>query len=376
MTKRREPKPPHLPAPTDPVRVLILEDTSADAVMTERALRQSLPACKTLVVSNRSDYQRALLEFTPNLILSDHRLPGFFGSDALRIAKELCPGTPFILVTGSVGEETAVEYMKAGAVDYLLKDRSARLGSAALAALQRRREQEERERALGDYREIFDGAPVGICRWASDGRVLTANPALARMLGYENAQALLSVNIVNDVYVNADDLTWLAAATDRDQAAEAEASWKRQDGKRIWVQVSVRSVAGPTERCFEAFVRDVSEQKRLADQLRQAQRMEAVGQLAGGIAHDFNNILTAVLGYADLLLLEPTPQDSWQDDVKEIRRAADQAAGLTRQLLAFSRKQIFSVQMLDLNDVVHTVEKILRRLIGENIDMHLALGSK
>src|SRR5439155_6820501 len=120
--------------------------------------------------------------------------------------------------------------------------------------------------------------------------------------------------------------------------------------------------------------RDVSEQRQLEAQLRQSQKMEAVGRLAGGLAHDFNNVLTAVFGYVDLLSEELAPGSHAREDVEEIRRAAERAAALTRQLLAFSRQQVLDPIVLSVNDLIRNLDKMLRRLIGEDVDLRLNLA--
>jgi two-component system cell cycle sensor histidine kinase/response regulator CckA len=145
----------------------------------------------------------------------------------------------------------------------------------------------------------------------------------------------------------------------------------------VTVQLSVRAVRGRGGEVeyYETFVRDVTEQRRLEGQLLQAQKMEAVGRLAGGVAHDFNNLLTVILSYGDLLL-EDLPRDAPQrDDVAEIRQAAVAASALTRQLLAFSRQQVLEPRVLDVNAVVAGTEKLLTRLIGEDVRLTISLAT-
>jgi len=157
---------------------------------------------------------------------------------------------------------------------------------------------------------------------------------------------------------------------------EVEATWKRKDGRRLTVQLSVRAVRDGTGgvEYYETFVRDATEQRRLEGQLLQAQKMEAVGRLAGGVAHDFNNLLTVILSYSDLLL-EDLPLDiPDREDVEEIRKAAIAASALTRQLLAFSRQQVLEPRVLDVNTVVASTEKLLTRLLGEDVSLTTSLA--
>ena len=360
-----------------PARILILEDDSDDALQAERAIRKALPNCVLLVVQTGTDFDRALWEFAPDVILSDHKVPQFGGREALRLARARTPATPFILLTGSLDEETAVEYMKAGAADYVLKDRLARLGHTVTAALDQRRQREEYARAEAQFRDIFLRAPIGIARATADGQLITANPELVRMLGYDATVDLTALNIARDVYASeAERERVVKLAATSGNVSDIEMQWKRKDGRLIWVQLSmeVERDASGNIRYLQTFVRDVTEQKLLSAQLRQAQRMEALGQLAGGVVHDFNNILTVVLAASELMLNDLAPTDSMRADVDEIRNAARHGADLTRQLLAFSRKQVLSVQPIDLNTVVTNVERMLRRLLGADVELRLSLA--
>src|SRR5256714_6234489 len=147
----------------------------------------------------------------------------------------------------------------------------------------------------------------------------------------------------------------------------------RKDGTHINVEVSAKECLYEAERARLAAVRDITERKTLEEQLRQSQKMEAVGQLAGGVAHDFNNLLTAIMGYSDLALRRLKAEDPLRHHVEEIKKAGERAAALTRQLLAFSRKQVLQPVSLNLNSVVSDVEKLLHRLIGEDMELRTVL---
>src|SRR3989454_606078 len=237
-----------------------------------------------------------------------------------------------------------------------------------------RRERRRAEAALREaesgYSTLVEQAPVGIYRSNPAGRFLSANRALARILGYDSPAELLGLDMTRDVYADPAERQRLL---DRDSYTEreydeVEATWKRKDGRRLTVQLSVRAVrdgSGGVEY-YETFVRDVTEQRRLEGQLLQAQKMEAVGRLAGGVAHDFNNLLTVILSYSDLLLEDLPPEIPDRADVAEIRKAAVAASSLTRQLLAFSRQQVLEPRVLDVNTVVASTEKLLTRRLGED----------
>src|SRR5438552_3617359 len=148
-----------------------------------------------------------------------------------------------------------------------------------------------------------------------------------------------------------------------------EVQWKCKDGHVIVVRLSGRPVSGmeqPAEE-LEIIAEDITDRRQLEEQFRQAQKMEAVGRLAGGVAHDFNNLLMVINGYTEVLLEELESSSAMFQKVQSIQQAADRAATLTRQLLAFSRKQLLELKVVDVNTVIADMERLLRPLIGENI---------
>jgi len=235
------------------VRVLIVEDSAADAELMLRALRAGgfEPACER--VETAEAMREALARQPWDVVLGDYNLPGFDVPAALAVLQQHGQDIPFIVVTGSVGEDAAVAAMKAGATDYIMKDRLQRLAPAVLRAV-------------------------------------------------------------------------------------ADAAVRR-------------------------------ERQRLEQQLQQSQKLEAVGRLAGGLAHDFNNVLTAILGSVELLLLDTPPDAPTREELDIIRDAAARAQELIRQLLAFSARQVLQPRVLDLNRLVGDVNKMLRRLIGEDVEL-------
>jgi len=221
------------------------------------------------------------------------------------------------------------------------------------------------------YRDVFDHSPIGICQTTPDGRFLTANAALIQMLGYGSEEDLCA-HSVSDLYAGPGDREPVVRALEgTGRLTGVEVEWRRKDGARIWVQLDatvVRDSGGGTSH-YQAFVRDVTQRRTLEEQFFQAQKMEAVGRLAGGVAHDFNNLLTAIMGNADLMLEQLEEGSPLAADLLDIKQAGERAAGLTRQLLALSRKQIMQPTVLDLNEVVAELDKMFRRLIGEDIDL-------
>jgi PAS domain S-box-containing protein len=221
------------------------------------------------------------------------------------------------------------------------------------------------------FRSLVQNAPYGICRCSAEGVILEVNPALLAMLAYSSSSELIGENLISDIASEPQDAeTLLAAARENEKPGGIEMEWKQRDGKPIIVRVAGRCVReGDRVASYELVAEDISERRALESQFRQAQKMEAVGRLAGGIAHDFNNLLMVISGYSQLLLDEVRTESPMRNATEEIQKAADRATSLTRQLLAFSRKQLLSPRVIDLNALVLDNLKMLPRLIGEDIEV-------
>lgn len=243
-----------------PLRILHLEDDENDADLVLSTLAAEGIPCQAKRVQTRADFTAAIEHGGFDIIFSDFALPAFDGIAALEMTQKQCPDVPFILISGTLGEELAIQSLKSGATDYVLKQRLSRLAPAVRRAMQ-----------------------------------------------------------------------------------DVEA---------------------------------VAERKRLEAQFIEAQKMEVIGQLPGGVAHDFNNLLAVIMGYSELMMVKLPPNEPMRKEAEEIGHAADRAAGLTRQLLAFSRKQKVQPVVLDLNEVVAGMEKMLRRLIDENVELQLVPGKE
>ncbi len=491
------------------IRVLILEDRPSDAELMVGELRRHGFDVEWSRVETGEDLLAGLAS-SPDVILADYNLPQFNALEALRLTRERRSDVPVVVVTGTVGEEAAIECLQQGAVDYLLKDRLARLGDAVEKALEGRLARRERrlaesrlaeqsrllesffrntqtclvlldrdfnfirvneayakacqrdpsefpglnhfelypseelkarfERTLrtkeicqifgrpftyrdqpergvthwdlnlapildetGEvdflvfslhdvseqkkaeeelraseekYRHFFDEDLAGHFISRPDGRVLACNPAYARTFGFSSVQEALSQNM-SSLYPSAEERAKFLDLVRRKKRVErCEKTLRRKDGRPVHV---VESVLGSFDERGElvglrGFLIDETERRVAELELRQAQKIEAVGRLAGGVAHDFNNLLTVILGYLDLLEPGLAAGDPRLVQLQEIRKAAERAAGLTRQLLAFSRRQVLEPTILDLNDVVKDVEKMLKRLIGEDIRIETRLA--
>jgi two-component system cell cycle sensor histidine kinase/response regulator CckA len=495
------------------LRVLMVEDSPTDAKLVLQALRTLGREVKFERVEDAASMQAALEGRSWDLVLSDWSMPKFSAMGALDILKKTGQDVPFIIVSGTVGEESAVDAMHAGAHDYVLKDKLGRLLPAVERELREcrkraaHRESEvrsaaivrcsldpivgtdhtgkviefnpaaekcfgySRQEALGQdladlvvperFQEQFraelaehvagaqdatfdrqtqlrkrkDGTEfpiertgtrldarsppiimgfirdiservkaeaalreaetrftrlaesglVGIIIGEDTGRIVDANDTFLTMVGYSRHD--LASGLVS--WANMTPPEWVslnAAATEQLRSEGVAGPWEkeylRKDGSRVPVLVGVATLEGnrnlslsidlSARKQAEAGQTRAEEALRQSEeQLRQAQKMEAVGRLAGGVAHDFNNVLSVIMSYGELILGDLKPADPLRADIEEIRKAASRAAGLTRQLLLFSRQQVVEPKVIDLHDVLKSMDKMLQRILGEDVDLVL-----
>jgi PAS domain S-box-containing protein len=240
------------------------------------------------------------------------------------------------------------------------------------AAIEHKRYEEALRRSEARSRSLILSAAFGICRCTLRGRFLDVNPALIAMLGYGSVEALLELNARREVFVNPRELDQLAEDYRLSGSLNGvEVQWRRKDGRVIIVRLSgcAATSTEESEEVLELIAEDITDRRQLEEQLRQAQKMDAVGRLAGGVAHDFNNLLMVINGYTEVLLEQLEAGSAMHHKVQSIQQAADRAANLTRQLLAFSRKQLLELKVIDVNTVIGDMERLLRPLIGENIEL-------
>jgi two-component system, cell cycle sensor histidine kinase and response regulator CckA len=242
---------------------------------------------------------------------------------------------------------------------------------------ERDRAAEALQRSEASFRSVVEDAPYGIYRASVAGDLILVNLALQKMLGYDSREELLQANVGSHIYRHAPEHErFIRTVVQEQYFKDVELEWKRKDGAPITVRCSgwpVRDERG-TVTYLEVFAEDVTERRVLERQLRMAQKMEAVGRLSGGIAHDFNNLLGVIIGYSQVLKRSlGSANPLWFEHAEEIEKAGQRAVSLTRQLLAFSRQQVLEPVILNLNTLVSDMEKMLPRLIGEDVTLELHL---
>ncbi len=241
---------------------------------------------------------------------------------------------------------------------------------------ERKRAEEALRRSEADFRSVVEDAPYGIYRASITGRFLQVNPAVRKMLGYEQERELLERDLATDIFQHNGEyqrLTELLMQTE--EVKDIEMEWKRKDGTAITVRCSGRSINDESgvPAYFAVFAEDVTEKRVLEKQLRMAQKMEAIGRLSGGIAHDFNNLLGVIIGYSRVLKRALGASNALCEHAVEIEKAGERAASLTKQLLAFSRQQVLTPAVLDLNALTSDMQGMLPRLLGEDIEVTMVL---
>jgi PAS domain S-box-containing protein len=365
-----------------PLSVLLVEDSEDDALLVVRELRRGGYDVDFERVEVGDAMAAALARRTWDVIIADYSLPGFDAPAAFEVLRAHGADIPFIIVSGTMGEETAVGAMKLGVHDYLLKGKLARLvpvvqrevREAKVRVLRRETEAALRASELR-FRRLADSGIIGVTIVDGTGRVLEANDAFLDSVGYSRedlaAGRIDSTKLTPPEWANLN-----AAALERLRTHGAAKPWEkeylRKDGGRTPVLVAAAALEGAQVISLSV---DLSARKRLEEQLQRAQKMDAIGRLAGGVAHDFNNLMTVILSYAGSILSGTTPSDPLHADVDEMRKAAERAADLTRQLLAFSRQQMLQPRILDLNQVVSGMDRMLRRLLGEAIELSIRTAS-
>jgi len=372
----------------EPLRILVVDDDRAHAEFVRELIRfEVAPDASVEVVTSYTDAVRVMGERAFDVALFDYLLDRGNGLGLLKEVRAAGSDTPVVILTGHGAEQVAVEAMKSGAADYLSKATltGESVGHAirhavSIAAAERQRA--DAERAVRASEERFRALVENSTEFlflvdASDALVYTT-PSAHRHFGWSAGDLLGQpfLELLHPEDVPAARARFADSRRRPGDPVPFDARVRHADGTyRTMEGVAVNRVHEPAVRAIVINARDVTDRRVLEDQLRQVQKMEAIGRLAGGIAHDFNNLLTAILGYCNLLI-EDLPADShMRADVEEIRKAGDRAAALTRQLLAFSRRQMLQPQPVDVGVLVAQMEKMIRRLAGPDIQVVLTLDA-
>lgn len=366
-----------------PIRVLIVEDSASDAKLMVNELRQAGFDPAWHRVDTETDYLTHLVP-VPDLILSDFSMPQFNGLVALQHLRDRRLDVPFIFMSGTIDEDVGVQAMREGAADYLHKDRPARLGQAVRRALEQKGLREKNQVAEEQLRlqaSALAAAANGILITdpsQPDNPIIYVNPAFEAITQYTAEEAIgRNCRFLQGKKTDPAVALQVREAVHAGQACKVELLNYRKDGTPFWNELSVSPVRDADGRLtnFIGIQSDITERKQLEAQFWQAQKMEAVGRLAGGVAHDFNNLLTIICGYGEILKGRLKPEDSLRPMIDQIALAGEKATMLTRQLLTFSHQHAHEVQQLDLNAIIGESEKLLARLIGEDIKIETRLAA-
>jgi signal transduction histidine kinase len=340
--------------PLPSYRLLLVEDNSGDRDLTRERL-SDVPGF-TLDIDDAGTLEAArsmTLRHEYDSLVVDLNLPDSRGLSTLQQLRRSCPNTPIVVLSGDTREHIRTDVLREGAQDFLSKNETSfeLIARAILYSAERHRSEAQRRRVEKFFAESLDGVVVT----DEDGIVLFVNQAALELLG-RTRQELMGQPFGFSITDN--------------QTIEVEVF---HTSTQRTAELRVVPYAWNHRSAYLATMRDVTERTRLADQLRHAQKLEAVGQLAGGVAHDFNNILTVILASVEIVfegLEESHPARRW---LLDIQHAGRRAAALTRQLLTFARRHAAAPQTLDVNDIVKGIHKMLERLIGEGVQITLSL---
>ncbi len=378
--------------PQASLALLLVEDNESDAALVLREFTRAGFTLEHRRVQSATSMREALAARAWDAIICDFSMPGFGAAAALDELRLSGQDLPFILVSGTIPDQTAVALMRHGAHDYILKDNLARLVPATQREIkeaserrERRRTELELEQSRALYHSLVDTLPAGVFRQDLEGRFVFVNAQFCAFRGAAPGEILGGTGLhPADPEFNhrfhADDQRVIETG----ELSHFEAAVQIPGGPPRQVEV----VKGPVRDSsghivgVQGFFWDITARRQAEEahksveaQLRQVQKMEAIGQLSGGVAHDFNNILTVIQCHASLMDADPSLAPELHEAVTEIIHAAQRAANLTRQLLAFSRRQTLRPADVDLNEVVANLTKMLQRIVGEDISVHLHFSS-
>jgi PAS domain S-box-containing protein len=360
------------------MHILHLEDSHPDAELIRHLLNTHWPGCRVSTLTTQEAFENAVQRGDFDLILSDYTLPGYDGLRALAFAREHSPDKPFIYISGTIGEERAIEALKAGASDYVIKDRPARLIPAiraALTQLEQERAQRRAEEKIREQASLLDKAHEAICVTDAAHHVTYWNASAERLYGWSSDEAI------------GQDLHTLLYGADRPRFDAAYAlvlatrEWRGQlgpqtrNGESITVESSWSLMTDETGLAKSILIidEDITERQQLEIQRMRAQRLETIGLLAGGIAHDLNNMLAPIITSIDLLRLRTTDQEN-RATLNLLEESAEHGADLVRQLVAFARGSEGQWTDLTVDALLDSVRRLLQRAMPPTIEIRTSFG--
>lgn len=362
------------------MHLLHLEDSVHDAELIHALLRSRWPDCSITIANTKETFQTEVCRGAFDLILSDYTLPGYNGLNALAFARATCPEKPFIYLSGTIGEERAIEALKRGATDYVIKDRPARLLSAIEAALAQVEQDKARRWAEQKVREqasLLDKAHEAICVTDLDRRIKYWNASAERLYGWPSEE-VMGRDLREVLYseeTGAFDAAFAAALGDGEWHGELRPK-PVQNNRTLLVESfwSVVANSGNASQSIFIIDADITERKRLEAQLMQSQRLETIGLIAGGIAHDMNNVLAPILTSVDLLgQMATRPKD--RELLETLETSVQHGVELVRQLLSFARGEGEQRSEVAIDALIGSVRRLLHNALRPGIDLRVSLPS-
>jgi len=359
------------------LKVLIVDDSAVDAELTVRELTRGGFSVDWQRVDSAADMAAALHDDAWDIVLSDFKMPGFNGLAALALVQASARDLPFVLVSGAVGEDIAVEVMRAGAHDYVAKDRLSRLAPAVVRELREALTRQAHRRAELELRKmalVVEQIPSVVVITDLNGAIEYVNPRFTELTGYTRDEVQgQNPRILKSGFTDEAQYQELWRTVSAGHEWRGTFHQKRKDGTTYAEEATIRPMRDAEGRIthYLKVGEDVTARHALEQQFRQAQKMEAVGRLAGGVAHDFNNLLTVISGFTEMAMSGLEAGDPLRHDLEQVALAGERGAALTRQLLAFSRKQALEPLPFVLSKVVREAESMVRRLVGEDVSIDL-----
>ena len=372
---------------SSPIRVLYAEPNTDDVALTLRHVSRHAPHIRMETATSAVEVLRRLGSVDDptaayDILLLDYRLPGASALDLVKtLHQDRGLDIPVVLITGHGNEELAIQALRLGCSDYLVKTPGylfklpATLENAwQMARLAR--EQAALRESEARFRALIDSSTDHLFMLSPDGVFLSSNNRVGQ-LNLESGNALVGKHLdqvlPEPALARYTDMIRMVKTTSEPVSFDYELPVAKH--QLLDYECMLYPIArGGKLWAIGGIVRDVTKHKQLESQLRQVQKMDAIGRLVGGVAHDFNNMLTVIITYAQLVLQDLDPDDPRRSDVDEILRAGQRSADLTKQLLAFARQQPIEPKVLDINDAIAANETMLQRLIGEDIDLRWMPG--